>query len=157
ALPVGGPVGPHGGIVDRLFFGFTGDTRPSQCGSAYPQAIINNIYSMLKSQGVQFPIDQGDHMFNCGSGSAAVNGAQEQMGNYISAATLLGKTVFMTMGNHECNGSSSTLCSAASYGINANYTAFMDALAPISSTPYYRFDVMTKSGLAAFIVVADDA
>ena len=33
----------------------------------------------------------------------------------------------------------------------------MDALKPISAKPYYRFDVTTNSGLAVFLVVADDA
>jgi hypothetical protein len=157
-LPAGGPIGPTGGTVDRLFFGFTGDTRPSSCGAAYPQMVINTIFTSLKQQGVQFAIDQGDHMFSCGSGDPAFADAKAQMGDYITAAALLGKPVFMTMGNHECSGSSSTLCSTAtSYGTNANYTAFMDALAPISTAPYYRFDVKTNTGSAAFIVVADDA
>jgi len=103
---------------------------------------------------VQFAVDQGDHMFNCGSDFA---GARDQMNLYVAAANLLGKTVFLTMGNHECSYSSSTLCSANPYGTNPNYTAFMDALKPISAKPYYRFDVKTNTGLAAFIVVADDA
>ncbi|HZS37057.1 MAG TPA: metallophosphoesterase [Polyangia bacterium] len=156
--PVGGPIGPTGGTVDRLFFGITGDTRPSQCGSAYPQAVINSIYTGFKSKGVQFVVDQGDHMFNCGYGAAAVAGAQQQLGYYLAAANILGKTVFMTMGNHECSGSSSSLCSpTASNGPNPNYTAFMQAMAPISNLPYYRFDVTTNTGLAVFIVIADDA
>ncbi len=153
-IPVGGPIGPTGGTVDRLFFGFTGDTRPAQCGTAYPTAIITNIFTMLKAQNVQFAIDQGDHMFNCGSD---FNAARTQMNEYVQAASLLGKTVFMTMGNHECSYSSSTLCTANSYGSNANYTAFLDALKPISPKPYYRFDVQTNTGLAVFLSVADDA
>ena len=154
---VAGPVGASGGTVDRLLFGITGDTRPAECApSAYPQSIINNIFTGLKNQNVQFAVDQGDHMFNCGSGPAAVVGAQQQMANYVGAASLLGKTVFMTMGNHECSGEATTLCTLGSYGNNANYTAFMDALQPIASTPYYRFDVMTASGLAVFLVLADD-
>lgn len=157
-IPIGGPVGPQGGTVDRLFFGITGDTRPDQCGSSYPQAIINSIFTGMAQRGVQFAVDQGDHMFNCGYGSSAFTGAQNQMQNYLNAATLLGKTVFLTMGNHECSGSSSSLCSAtASNGSNPNYTAFMSAIAPISNLPYYRFDVMTNTGKAVFIVVADDA
>ena len=152
-IPVGGPVGPTGGTVDRLFFGFTGDTRPAQCGSAYPTQIINNIFTQLKSQGVQFAVDQGDHMFNCGSD---FNGAKTQMAQYIQSASILGKTVFMTMGNHECTGESSALCTLGSYGNNPNYTAFMDALKPISDKPYYRVDVQTMNGLAVFLVVADD-
>jgi hypothetical protein len=31
----------------------------------------------------------------------------------------------------------------------------MNALAPISSTPYYTFDVTTALGLATFVIVAD--
>jgi hypothetical protein len=157
-IPVGGAIGPTGGTVDRLFFGFTGDTRPDQCGGTYPQTIINSIFSGMKSKGVEFALDQGDHMFNCGYSNAAFTTAADQMQNYIDAATLLGKTVFMTMGNHECSGSASTLCSSTgSLGSNPNYTAFMNAMKPISTKPYYRFDVTTSSGLAVFLVVADDA
>ena len=152
-IPVGGPVGPTGGTVDRLFFGFTGDTRPDDCGTAYPSTIIGNIFSQMKAAGVQFAVDQGDHMFNCGSD---FSGARDQMNLYVQAAGLLGKTVFMTLGNHECTGESSTLCSAYPYGTNPNYTAFMDALKPISPKPFYRFDIHTNSGLAVFLVVADD-
>ena len=152
---IGGPIGPTGGTVDHLLFGFTGDTRPEFCGMAYPQMIIDNIFAGMKQKGVQFAVDQGDHMFNCGFSNAAYAGAKTQMAYYASAASSLGKTVFMTMGNHECSGS--TLCSLASYGGNPNYTAFMDVLAPISKKPYYRFDVTTKTGLAVFIVIADNA
>jgi hypothetical protein len=153
-IPVGGPVGPTGGTVDRLYLGFTGDTRPDDCGTVYPTMIINDIFTKMKAQNVQFALDQGDHMFNCGSDFA---GARDQMNLYVAAANLLGKTVFMTMGNHECSYSATTLCSALPYGTNPNYTAFMDALKPISGKPWYRFDVTTNAGLAAFIVVADDA
>jgi hypothetical protein len=154
SIPVGGPVGVQGGTVDRLLFGFTGDTRPEQCDGTYPQQVINNIYTQMKGTGVQFAIDQGDHMFNCQGGYP---GAMQQMSAYMQAASLLGKTVFFTMGNHECSGESMTLCSLASNGRNANYTAFMDAMKQVGiQSPYYRFDVMTGTGLAVFIVVADD-
>ena len=46
-----GPVGPTGGSVDRLVFGFTGDTRPGNCGGVYPQTIINNIFAGMPSRG----------------------------------------------------------------------------------------------------------
>ncbi len=156
-IPAGGSVGPKGGTVDRLFFGITGDTRPDVCGGTYPQTTINNIFIGMKQKGVQFAVDQGDHMFNCGSTSSAFTGAKQQMAKYTAATALLGAPVFMTMGNHECTGTSSALCTANSYGGNANYTAFMDALMPISMKPYYRIDVMTHSGLAVFVVIADDA
>jgi hypothetical protein len=152
-IPVGGPVGPTGGTVDRLFFGFTGDTRPDSCGTTYPTAIITNIFSQMKTAGVQFAVDQGDHMFNCGSDFSA---ARDQMNLYVNAAGNLGKTVFLTMGNHECTNESQMLCSTYPYATNPNYTAFMDALKPISPKPFYRFDINTNSGLAVFLVVADD-
>jgi Calcineurin-like phosphoesterase len=156
-VPVGGAVGPTGGTVDHLFFGITGDTRPDQCGGIYPQTIIDSIFTQLAQKQVDFVLDQGDHMFNCGSTSFAFSGAQQQMQRYVNAANKFGRTVFMTLGNHECSGEASRLCSAqTSYGTNPNYTAFMDALAPISPLPYYRFDVQTRGGLAVFLVVADD-
>ena len=46
----------------------------------------------------------------------------------------------MTQGNHECYGGG---CYAGS--TNGDHVAFMTALAPISSTPYYTFDVTTSS------------
>jgi Calcineurin-like phosphoesterase len=153
-LPVGGPVGPTGGNVDRLFFGFTGDTRPAQCDGVYPQALANAIFTQLKNKDVQFAIDQGDHMFNC---IGQFSGARAQMTSYLASAALLGKSVFMTMGNHECTGEASALCRLTSYGNNANYTAYVEALQKLGiDKPYYRFDVTTRSGLAVFLVVADD-
>ncbi len=157
-----------GGTVDRLYFGFTGDTRP--CGSAdsacqtgdatssgYPaslQTIINNIFTQMGKKGVQFAIDQGDHL-EASSGASATM----QMGNYLDAAALLGKPIFMTLGNHECSNSynmgsdCSTTC-ATDY----KCSAFLAALKPVSaSNPYYSFNVQTSAGLATFIVVADDA
>jgi hypothetical protein len=156
-IVVGGPVGPTGGTVDRLLFGMTGDTRPTDCGSAYPTGIIDNIFTELKGQGAQFVVDQGDHLFNCSYSPAGLASARQQMAAYVSAATLFGQTVFMTLGNHECSGESTTLCDAqGSYGPNPNYTAFMESLRPISALPYYRVDVQTSTGLAVFLIVADD-
>jgi hypothetical protein len=154
--PVGGPVGPTGGTVDKLLFGFTGDTRPDMCSTAYPSAIIQGIFNGLAQQHVQFVVDQGDHMFQCINSNPGLVDARGQMLEYTKAAHLFGNTVFMTMGNHECTNESTALCTLASYGANANYTAFMDAMKPISTKPYYRFDVMTSAGLAVFLVVADD-
>jgi hypothetical protein len=154
-IPVGGQVGPSGGTVDRLYFGFTGDTRPAQCDGSYPQSVINGIFTGLKNQQAQFVIDQGDHMFNCLGGPT---GAAAQIADYLSAASIFGKTVFMTMGNHECTGESTSLCSTlGSDGTNTNYSAYMNAMRKLGfQVPYYRFDVMTASGLAVFLVVADD-
>jgi Calcineurin-like phosphoesterase len=156
-----------GGTVDRLYFGFTGDTRP--CGSAdtacqtgdatssgYPQSlqtIINNIFTQMGQKGVQFAIDQGDHMEATSNATATM-----QMGDYLNAAALMAKPIFMTLGNHECSNSynmgsdCSTTC-ATDY----KCSAFLAALQPVSpSNPYYSFNIHTSAGLATFIVVSDD-
>jgi hypothetical protein len=84
--------------------------------------------------------------------------AAAQMGDYMSAGALLGKPLFMTMGNHECS-NSHTPGSDCSSSCSSDFKcgAFLNALKNVSSTPYYRIDVKTNAGLAVFIVIADDA
>ena len=146
-----GSVGPSGGTVSLLHFGLTGDTRPPSCNdtSGYPSAIINGIADQFKKENAQFALDLGDHMFVCDYTLAT---AQAQMQLYQTAQARYPGTWFMTMGNHECSHSP---CLKGSQ--NANYVAFMDALAPIASLPYYSFDVKTEKGLATFVIVADNA
>jgi hypothetical protein len=151
--PMGGTVGPTGGKVDRLYFTFHGDTRPMSCNDAngYPTTIITSIFNREAGLDPEFGLDLGDHMFVC---SGTLNEAQTQMGLYMNAAKNLPKTLFMTMGNHECS-SSASYCYLNS--TQPNYKAFMAALAPVSTVPYYTFDVQTDTGLATFVVVADNA
>ena len=66
-----------------------------------------------------------------------------------------GGTWFMTEGNHECMGSGSGYCPTGSS--NVNFQAFLQALAPVSSTPYYSVNVQTSLGLATFVIVADNS
>ncbi len=61
----------------------------------------------------------------------------------------------MTEGNHECMGSGSGYCPTGSQ--NVNFQAFMSALSPISSTPYYSVNIQTSMGLATFVFVADNS
>jgi hypothetical protein len=165
--PVGGTVTIHGGTVDRVFFGYTGDTRDDykvtdpRVTSYTPslQAVINNIYTQMGQRGVSFALDGGDHMEVSGP-----SGAKGNMASYAQAAALLGKgkPVFMTMGNHECLSSFDTRDCGYVGALQQDYklSAFMDALQTVSGptpTPYYRFDVQTQSGKAVFIVIADDA
>jgi hypothetical protein len=138
-----------------LFFGITGDTRPMQNGAHYPsslQTVIDNIFLKMGQAGVQFAVDQGDHM-EAGNASDAAS----QMSDYLSAAAKLGRPVLMTMGNHECSTSLSGSGCGGSCSSDYKCGAFLNALQPISNKPYYRYDVMTGSGLAVFLVVADDA
>jgi hypothetical protein len=144
-------VGPTGGSVTLLHFGLTGDTRGSACEdtAGYPTNIISTISSQFEQLGLQFALDLGDHMYVCNNSLAT---ATTQMNLYMSAIKSFTGTFFMTMGNHECT---ATPCLSGSG--NANYVAYMAALASISTSPYYTFDINTSLGLATFVIVADNA
>jgi hypothetical protein len=144
-------VGPTGGSVQLLHFAVTGDTRPPNCEdtAGYPTSVINGIADAFKSKNAQFVVDLGDHMYVCNNTPSI---AQAQMSLYMTAVHRYPGTWFMTMGNHECTSGPCLLGST-----NANYSAFMSALAPISSKPYYSFNVQTSAGRATFVIVADNA
>ncbi len=147
----GGAIGVHGGRVSLLHFGATGDTRPPNCEDTaqYPTAVVNSVVDQIRTHGAQFGVDLGDHMYVCNNDLSI---ATAQMNLYVQSIARLGQTWFMTQGNHEC---SHGPCLTGS--TNANYVAFMKALAPVSSTPYYSFEVQTSLGLAIFVVVADNS
>ncbi len=155
--PAGGSVSLSGGSVDRLYFGYTGDTRDASSTTHYSstlQATINNIFTQMGGKGVEFALDGGDHMEASNFTEATGN-----MQDYLSAAALLGKPVFMTLGNHECSQSFGSDCGNGELFNDSKGMAFMNALgSSVGATqPYYRFDVQTQSGKAVFLVVADDA
>lgn len=146
-------VGLHGGTVERMHFLITGDTRPPACEDTahYPTTVINKIADAATSHGVQFALDMGDHMFVCNNQPAPANA---QMSLYMHAVHRFANPWFMTLGNHECMGTGGH-CGLAS--TNANYLAFMNALSPVSSKPYYKVDIHTSQGLATFVFVADNS
>jgi hypothetical protein len=150
-IPAGGNVTTTGGTVDRLYFAVHGDTRPPSIGdtASYPTTIINSIYNREKARNVEFALDLGDHMF-----SDTSTAAKAQMALYMTSTKILPKVTFMTEGNHDC-ASSDVICTSGS--TQPNYQAYMSALAPISATPYYTFDIMTNAGLATFVIVADNS
>jgi hypothetical protein len=143
-------IGPSGGTVDLLKFATTGDTRPPACEDTahYPTAIINAIADAAQAQHAQFGLDLGDHMYVCNSDLPT---ATAQMNLYMQSIHRLSNEWFMVMGNHECWHGPCLLGST-----NANYVAFMNALAPVSNKPYYTFNVHTRLGLATFIILADN-
>jgi hypothetical protein len=148
-----------GGTVDRLYFGYTGDTRDSSSSSGYStqlQMVINNIYTRMKANGVEFAMDGGDHMEPNGATAATTC-----MSDYGMAAALLGKPVFMTMGNHECETAFNTQDCGYAGAATSDYrmSAFLKQLQTTSgqTMPYYRVDIQTQSGKAVFLSVADDA
>jgi hypothetical protein len=106
---------------------------------------------------LEFAMDGGDHMEASNSSEATGN-----MASYATAVGKFGKPVFMTMGNHECSqsynpGQSCGFSGAAT--TDPKMAPYMASLQQVSgqNSPYYRFDIMTQSGKATFIVVADDA
>jgi len=157
--PAGGTVTTSGGTVDRLYFGYTGDTRDSSSSNGYStglKTVINNIFTRMKDAGVEFALDGGDHMEASNSSQAIAN-----MADYASAAALLGKPVFMAMGNHECATSFDTQDCGYSGAATMDFkmSAFMTQLKNMTgqTLPYYRVDVMTSTGKAVILSVADDA
>jgi hypothetical protein len=157
AMPAGGSVSLSGGTVDRIFFGYTGDTRDSSSTTHYSsqlQGVINSIYTQMATRGVEFALDGGDHME-----ASNFTEAQGNMADYLTASSKLGKPVFMTLGNHECSLSFNQDCGGGEIHSDSKGQAFLSALqSTVGATePYYRFDVMTATGKATFLVVADDA
>jgi hypothetical protein len=150
----GSGVGPQGGSVTLLHFGVSGDTRPPSCEdtAGYPTSVINGIADAERAAGAQFAVDMGDHMYVCNNDASI---AQQQMGLFMEGVARFGGTWFLTEGNHECMGAGSGSCPTGS--TNVNYQAFLSALSPISSTPYYSVDIQTSLGLATLVVVADNS
>ena len=149
-----GSVGVDGGTVDRLWFATTGDTRPHNCDdtASYPKAAIAQIAAAMKALRVQFTVDLGDHMYVCDGDDAE---AQTQMGYYTTAIGSGPSTWWMTMGNHECGSNTYPYSCFVSGAHDANFSAYMGALG--RPQPYYSADVQTGSGLARFVMIADDA
>jgi hypothetical protein len=137
--------------VNLLHFGISGDTRPPACEDTanYPTAIINAIGDAEHAANVQFALDLGDHMYVCNHDATV---AQDQMNLFLQGVGHFGGTWFMTMGNHECEHSPCPIGST-----DVNFNTFLQALAPISSKPYYSVDVHTSLGLARFVFIADNS
>jgi hypothetical protein len=149
-----GSVGLDGGTVDRLWFATTGDTRPHNCDdtASYPKAAIAQIAGAMKALRVQFTVDLGDHMYVCNGDDAE---AATQMGLYTTAIASGPSTWWMTMGNHECGNNTYPYSCFVGGTHDANFAAYMSALK--RPQPYYFTDVHTSSGLARFVMIADDS
>jgi Calcineurin-like phosphoesterase len=149
----GGSGGGGGGGGQRLRFAVFGDCRPPNLDatSNYPSAIIGGVFKLAQQHGAQFVVGTGDYMFASTSSavSAQVKLFQQARANYAGP-------VYLTMGNHECNGFTASNCPQLNE--TPNVQAFMAQLAPSGATkPYYRIDVPTPLGAAKFVFVAANA
>jgi hypothetical protein len=158
-----GPVGPMGGTVPSLFFAVLGDTRPAvdtSTTSGYPTAVITRLYQDLEalSPRPQFVVTTGDYCFAIPTSNAA----DSQMQLYMGARANYSGTAFFAMGNHECNGQTSSNCGPGSTdGVTNNYQSFLsNMLSTIHQTsPYYmvRVDATDGSWTSKFIFAAPNA
>jgi hypothetical protein len=147
----GGSGGSGGGNL--LKFAVFGDCRPpNQNGTNnYPSTIIGNIFSLAQSNGAQFTVGTGDYMF--ASTQAAVT-AQVQLFNQAKSNYTAGP-VYLTMGNHECNGFTDSNC--PNLNETPNVQAFLGMLPSGVTKPYYRIDMNTPHGTAKFVFIAANA
>jgi hypothetical protein len=170
-----GAIGPAGGQVPSLVFGIVGDSRPadedpSNLATAYPTEVISFIYQDLEASSPrpQFVVATGDYAY-CSTTCTA------QTALYMGAAASFSGQLFPTMGNHECNGSTSSNCGTDNAtGITPNYTNFLtNVLGGAGITPslypslanqaaYYSVNISSSAGVspawtAKFVMIAANA
>lgn len=164
--PIKSQIANNGGTESRLLFAIVGDTRPpgmDQTG-AYPTAIINKIFSDIKSLTPMppFVVATGDYQF---ASAYMGNEASKQFALYTAASApyrQAGGIEFPAMGNHECTGAVISNCGQGNqYPTTNNYTAFQAAmLAPIGKNlPYYVINVNATDGswTSKFVFIAANA
>ncbi len=149
----GGGAGGGGGGGQKLKFAVFGDCRPPilEDTKGYPSAIIGGIFTLAQSLGAQFVVGTGDYMF---ADSAAAVDAQVQL--FLQARAHYSGPVYLDMGNHECNGYTSSNCPNGDE--TPNVQAFLSKLAPAGVTaPYFRIDVPAAHGAAKLLFIAANA
>ena len=150
----GGSVTASGGTLDCLNFFIVGDTRPatSDDTSGPPYTTIQHgIYQDIAglSPLPSFGIATGDYEEASNSSASST-----QLGMYLQQASQFSGTVFYTMGNHECNGNTTSNCTDGS-GNFSTYQSMM--LQPLGeSLPYYVKNVSATDGswTAKFVFIA---
>lgn len=142
-----------GGGNGLMKFAVFGDARPpNQNGtSGYPSQIIGGIFAGAQSHGAQFVVGTGDYMF-----ASTQSAVDAQVGLFLQAQANFKGAVYHALGNHECNGYTSSNCPNGDE--TPNMKAFMSKLLPSGvGSPYYRVDVATPLGKAKFLFVAANA
>jgi hypothetical protein len=153
ATPPTGSVGYTGGSVDRLVFGVFGDVRPMDLDMAgeYPTAVIDAIFEEMGGSYAEFAIGTGDYMY-----ADTKTQVDSQLADLVAAEKKMGsRPIFHAMGNHECNGDTSSNCPNGTE--TANMVGFMTTLLSFTTKPYYSFNVTTAQGEAKFVVIAANA
>ena len=166
SLPLDAPArsgaGNGGGLLTDLRFAVVGDTRPANLDDTanYPTAIVQQIWTDVEAEVPHpaFAVSTGDYMFASTSGQEA----DPQLDLYLGARMAFHGIVYPALGNHECNGYTSSNCGPGNAeGQPRNYVAFVEKLlGPIDETrPYYveRFAAADGSWSAKLVVIAANA
>ena len=130
-----------------------GDCRPPNQNdtAGYPSRIISGIFASAQAKGAELVVGTGDYMF-----ANTQSAVDAQMNLFLQAQSSFKGPVYHTLGNHECNGYTSSNCPNGNE--TPNVQAFMSKLLPSgTTTPYYRVDVPTPMGKAKFLFVAANA
>jgi hypothetical protein len=148
-----GTIGPTGGTVDLLHFSVFGDVRPPSNNdtTGYPTTQIQSVMRGMQTLGTQFAIASGDYMF--ASTSTAVDA---QIALFQSAESAYHNHIFHGMGNHECNGSTTSNCPLGNEYPNViGYLSILNS--SYGGLPYFDWVVHTRLGDAHFISTAPNA
>ena len=152
-MSTGGGGGGGGGGGTKLKLAVFGDCRPPNQNdtSGYPSTVVSGIFELAQAHGAQLVIGTGDYMF---AGTSTAVNAQVQL--FLQARASYSGPVYLAMGNHECNGYTSSNC--PNLDETPNVQAFMSKLAPSGVTkPYFRVDVPAAHGTAKILFVAANA
>jgi hypothetical protein len=143
---------PSGGGTPFSFAVF-GDARPPipEDSFQYPSAIVSGIFSQAQAQGAQIMIGTGDYM-NAFTSTAV----DAQVQAFQSAQSGFKGSIYLAMGNHECQTTTQSNCPNGSE--SPNVQAYLAKLAPAGvNKPYYRIDLSSPSGTAKIIFIAPNA
>ena len=171
--PIDAPAGPldapdhagagnGGGKLDDLRFAVVGDTRPVNLDDTanYPTDIVKQIWTDVEAEvpHVAFAVSTGDYMF----ASTGGNEQDAQLDLYLGARMSFHGIAYAALGNHECNGYTSSNCGPGNTdGQPKNYVSFMTKLlGPIGEPlPYFieRFAATDGSWSAKLISIAANA
>src|SRR5262249_10959480 len=133
-------------------FAVFGDARPPELDDTanYPSAIIGGIFKLAATRGATFMVGTGDYLF-----ASRPDAVDAQLQLFAAARAGFPGPVYLTMGNHECNGSPNSNCPNPDE--TANVTAFLKQLPNGVNRPYFRVNVDTPSGKAKLVFVAANA
>jgi hypothetical protein len=148
----GAPPPPPPGGGNLLHFAVFGDCRPPNLEGTnnYPSAIVGGIFSLAQSHAAQFMVGTGDYVF-----SNTSSGVSAQLKLFNQARANFSNPVYLTMGNHECNGYTASNC--PNLNETPNVQQFMNLLPSGVTKPYYRLDFDTPFGKAKLVFIAANA